>query len=119
MGLSPSTTTMQPRSREQTQVANSLSTTLMLIITTIIQLARTRALKRTVNPSIKEHKTYFKQKSITRGILDVDLEKPRSTKVQTVELAPIGRYFLPTPLSLYNSLFSRYKTRSYSKLIFS
>ena len=35
-GLSPPTATTQPRSREQTQVADSLSTTLMLTITTLI-----------------------------------------------------------------------------------
>jgi hypothetical protein len=93
------------KSREQTQVADSLSTMLMLTITTLIQLARTRALKRTVNPWTKEHKTYFKQKSITRGISDVDLEKPRSAKVQAVEVAPIGRYFLQTIPSLSNSIF--------------
>ena len=81
MGLSPPTAITQPRSMEQTQVADSLSTTLMLMITTLIQLARTGALKRTVNPSTKEYKTYFKQKSITRSISDVDLEKPRSAKV--------------------------------------
>ena len=61
------------KSREQTKVASSLSTTLMQMITTLIQLARTRVLKRTVNPWTKEHNTYFKQKSITRGISDVDL----------------------------------------------
>jgi hypothetical protein len=65
----------------------------MLMITTLIQLARTRVLKRTVNPWTKEHKTYFKQKSVTRDISDVDLEKARSAKVQTVKVAPAGRYF--------------------------
>jgi hypothetical protein len=47
MGLSPLAATIQPESREQTQVADILSTTLNLTITTLIRLARTRALKRT------------------------------------------------------------------------
>jgi len=75
------------------------------MITTLIQLARTGALKRTVNPSTKEYKTYFKQKSITRNILDIDLEKPRSTKVQAIEVAPTGWYFLQTLPPLSNSIF--------------
>ena len=54
---------------------------------------------------MKEHKTYFKQKLVTRSILDVDLEKPRSAKVQAIEVAPIGRYFLQTLPSLSNSIF--------------
>ena len=58
-----------------------------------------------MNPSTKEHKTYFEQKSITRSISDIDLEKPRSAKVQAKEVAPIGRYFLQTLPSLSNSIF--------------
>jgi hypothetical protein len=50
MGLSLPTTTTQPGSREQTQVADSLSTKLMLTSTTLIELATTKVLKRTVNP---------------------------------------------------------------------
>jgi hypothetical protein len=80
----------------------------MLTITTLIQLARTKALKRTVSPRTKEHKTYFKQKSITRGILNVDLEKPRSARVQAVEVAPTGRYYLQTlPLLSLSLLYTR------------
>ena len=68
---------------------------------------------------MKEHKIYFKQKLVTKSISDVDLEKPRSTKVQAIEVTPIGGYLLPTPPSLSNSLFSRYKTGSYRGLLFS
>ena len=54
---------------------------------------------------MKEHKIYFKQKLVTKSISDVDLEKPRSTKVQAVEVAPTGRHFLQTVPSLSNSIF--------------
>ena len=54
---------------------------------------------------MKEHKIYFKQKLVTKSISDVDLEKPRSTKVQAIKVAPIGQYLLPTPPSLSNSIF--------------
>jgi hypothetical protein len=90
MGLSPPVATTQPERKDKTQVTNNLSTTLTLTITTLIQLARVRALKRTMNPWTKEHKTYFKQKTIMRGFSDVDLEKPRFAKVQAVEVTPIG-----------------------------
>jgi hypothetical protein len=59
-----------------------------------------------MNPWIKEHKTYFKQKSNTRGISDVELEKPRSAKVQAVEVAPTGQYYLET-LPLLSLLYTR------------
>jgi hypothetical protein len=59
-----------------------------------------------MNPWIKEHKTYFKQNSITRGISDVELEKPRSAKVQDVEVAPTGLYYLQT-LPLLSLLYTR------------
>ena len=56
-----------------------------------------------MNPWTKEHKTYFKQNLIIRSILDVDMEKPRSAKVQAIEIAPTGQYFPQTLplLSLY------------------
>jgi hypothetical protein len=38
-GMSPPVTTTQPKNRAQTQVTDSLSTTLMLTITTLIQSA--------------------------------------------------------------------------------
>ena len=61
-----------------------------------------------MNPWTKEHETYFKQKSITRGILDVDLEKPRSAKVQAIEVALIGQYYLQTlPLLSLSLLYTR------------
>jgi hypothetical protein len=63
-----------------------------------------------MNPWTKEHKTYFKQKLITRGFLDVDLEKSKSAKVQAVEVAPIDRHSLQT-LPLF-SLYLYTKTRS-------
>jgi hypothetical protein len=50
MGLSPPAATTQLESREQTQVTDNLSIMLTLTITTLIQLAKARALKITVNP---------------------------------------------------------------------
>jgi hypothetical protein len=49
----PPIATTQLESREETQVTDNLSTTLMLTITALIQLARTRALKKNCEPMNK------------------------------------------------------------------
>jgi hypothetical protein len=78
------------------------------MITTLILLARIKALKQVMILINTKAQNCMKSKINYQSYLECRLKELKSAKVQVVEVAPTSKYFLHT-LPSSSSLFSMYK----------